>query len=238
MLKIPPFLHNKSLKPFSTFGIGGKARYFTEVRESKEMQLLLSYCFQKKIPFFILGRGSNTLFDDRGFNGLVILNKIDFMQQKGEYFTVGSGYSFSRLGQLTARLGLTGLEFAAAIPATVGGAIFMNAGANGQECFDCLHEVRFVTEEGEERLLSKEQLLCGYRTSSFHQKKGAIVEATFMLGHSEVAKERQREIIAYRLKTQPYKDKSCGCVFQNPSGFSAGKLIEECGLKGASVGDA
>lgn len=238
MQKTPPFLQFKLLKDFSTFGIGGEARYFTEVRDAQEMSSVLSYCYSKKLPFFILGKGSNTLFDDRGFDGLVILNKIDFLERDEGKFRVGSGYSFSRLGQVTAKLGFSGLEFAAAIPATVGGAIFMNAGANGQECFDCLEELSFVTEEGEVLRLLRKNLSWGYRSSSLHQKKGAIIEATFLLSPFEQAKEKQKKIIEYRLQTQPYGEKSCGCIFQNPPGESAGRLIEESGLKGLCLNGA
>src|SRR5262245_15825202 len=144
MLRLPPLLQNKSLQSLSTFGIGGEARLFAEANTVEELSALLTYCDCERLPFLVLGKGSNTLFDDRGFDGLVILNKIDFFEQQGEIISVGAGYNFSRLGQLTARLGFGGLEFAAAIPATVGGAIFMNAGANGQECCDCLEEVHFV----------------------------------------------------------------------------------------------
>lgn len=234
-LPLPPILQNKSLKNFSTFGIGGEARYFSEAKTAEEVSALLIYCHQNQIPFFILGKGSNSIFDDRGFNGLVIHNKITFFKQNGPQFKVGAGYSFSRLGQLTAKLGFSGLEFAAAIPATVGGAIFMNAGANGQECFDCLQEVDFITKEGQEIIYQKQELSWGYRTSLFQKERGAIVGATFLLSPSETAKARQREIIEYRLKTQPYGDKSCGCIFQNPPGYAAGKLIEDTGLKGLSI---
>jgi UDP-N-acetylmuramate dehydrogenase len=236
-----PFAHQREIRlsDFSTFGIGGPARYFAQALSCEEMQEMLEFAKQAQIRVLIIGKGSNSLFDDRGFNGLVILNRIDFLDhdEKG-LFRVGSGYSFARLGGLTARLGWSGLEFASGIPASVGGAIYMNAGANGKETADALFEVGFVTEEGEVRRFKKSELQFSYRTSPFQNWKGAIVEATFKLISASSAKKEQRELLAYRLKTQPYGKKSAGCAFRNPKGQAAGKLIEICGLKGESIGDA
>lgn len=233
-----PHVKDKALCDLSSFGIGGPARFYAEAKTTEALQEMLIFCFEKKLPFFILGKGSNSLFDDRGFNGLVIANKIDFCKQNGNEFEVGAGYSFARLGSQTARLGFAGLEFAAGIPATVGGAIFMNAGANGKETFETLQTVTFIDERGEKKVFKKQDLKFGYRTSSFQEMKGAIVVATFLLEPSKEAKEHQRKIVDYRLKTQPYKDKSAGCAFRNPPGHIAGKLIEECGWKGKGIGGA
>ncbi len=236
-----PFPHQKEilLSKYSTFGIGGAARFFASAHTKEEMQQMLQVSSDLGLRVFILGKGSNTLFDDRGFDGLVILNKIDYLKmEEGEIFRAGSGYSFARLGGITARLGVTGLEFASGIPATVGGAIYMNAGANGQETFDTLLEVGFLSSKGESLNLKKADLQFGYRTSSFQKMEGAIVEGIFQLKPSISAKETQKKILNYRLKTQPYKEKSAGCAFRNPEGEAAGKLIDTCGLKGVSVGGA
>jgi UDP-N-acetylmuramate dehydrogenase len=235
-----PFPHaeGKFLSEHCTFGIGGPAKYFAEAKTIPEMVQMLTHCHQIHLPFFILGKGSNTLFDDKGYNGLVIFNRIDHFEQNEGRFTVGGGYGFARLGGQTARLGWSGLEFASGIPATVGGAIWMNAGANGKETKDALESVTFVTEKGDLMTYKKEELQFGYRHSSFQKMRGAIVEAVFALTPSSDAKSSQKEILEYRLKTQPYKDKSAGCAFRNPPGLAAGKLIDECGGKGIQIGDA
>lgn len=238
MSVLPPFQSNKSLKEVSTFSIGGFARLFVQVFQVEEMQSVLSYCFRERVPFLILGKGSNCLFDDRGFDGLVIQNKISYLKIQDGLVDVGAGYSFSRLGLNTAKNHLTGLEFASGIPATVGGAVFMNAGASGEEVANSLTEVSFVDEKGELFHFLKEDLEFSYRFSSFQKKRGAIVSAKFFLKNCTKARDLQLSIIEYRTKTQPYNDPSIGCVFKNPTGASAGALIEKSGLKGLCIGGA
>lgn len=230
---------DKKLAELSTFGIGGKARYFLTVRSIEGLQQALLHATIHQIPYLIIGKGSNCLFDSRGFDGLVILNKIDFMtQSEPGVFHVGAGYSFSLLGAQTARQGWSGLEFASGIPGSVGGAVFMNAGANGKETCETLISVDFVFENGEIKTLSKEELLFAYRTSSFQTMPGGIAGATFRLKPCEEARKKQLEIIGYRKKTQPYSDMSAGCIFRNPECGHAGALIDQCGLKGTHIGDA
>lgn len=230
---------NRSLSEFSTFGIGGPIRYFTEASSIEEMEEAHRFAKENQIPYLILGKGSNCLFSDRGFDGLAILNKIDFCEWKESEVSVGSGYSFSLLGVQSARKGFSGLEFASGIPATVGGAVYMNAGANGRETCDCLQSVLFLQEDGTKRELKREELSFSYRHSPFQRMKGIILSASFSLRPDEAARKSQLQIIDYRLKTQPLKEKSAGCVFRNPAGgVSAGALIDQAGLKGLSVGGA
>lgn len=229
---------NKSLKELCTLGIGGQASYYFQAESCEEMREALLFCKEQSLPFFILGKGSNCLFDDLGFAGCVIQSKISHYSHNDGTFTAGAGYSFSRLGMQTAKEGWSGLEFASGIPASVGGAVFMNAGASGGETQDYLVSVDFMDENGEITTYMKNELEFSYRFSSFQKMKGAILSATFTLTPSETARQKQLEIISYRQKTQPYGEKSAGCVFRNPQGGSAGALIDSCGLKGTNCNGA
>jgi UDP-N-acetylmuramate dehydrogenase len=232
------FQQGKLLSELSTFGIGGPAKHFIEILSIAEMQEIISFCHLEHLPYIVIGKGSNTLFDDRGFNGLVILNKISFCEYNDNQIYVGAGFNFSLLGVQSARRGLSGLEFASGIPGSVGGAVYMNAGAGGSDTAGVLTEVTYITEEGKCEIFPKDSIEFSYRFSSFQKKKGAIVAARFLLTPAEGAREKQLSLIDYRMKTQPYKDKSAGCIFRNPHAGSAGALIEGCGLKGVSIGGA
>lgn len=232
------FETGRLLKDLTTFGIGGPAKYLTEIQTISQLQEAVRHCFENQIPYLVLGKGSNILFSDEGYNGAILLNKINFCEQNQSEFYVGAGYSFSLLGSQTARKGFAGLEFASGIPGSVGGAVYMNAGANGGETFQTLTEVTYVDETGSLQILPKDQMQWAYRFSSFQQKKGAIAAARFQLTGSTEARQKQLKIIDYRTKTQPYGDMSAGCVFRNTAAASAGALIEQAGLKGFSIGDA
>lgn len=227
------------LKGLTTFGIGGPADYFIEITDIPSLQATILYCNERNLPYYVLGKGSNVLFDDRGFAGVVIANRIHFLEKtQDNTWHVGAGYSFSLLGSQTARQGWGGLEFASGIPGSVGGAVYMNAGANGCETCQTLVSVDYVTPDGELVCIPKEELSFGYRFSSFQQRKGAITGATFCLTPSPEARQKQLTIIDYRKKTQPYDAKSAGCVFRNPTCGHAGALIEQSGLKGTTFGGA
>ncbi len=226
------------LAPYTTFGIGGPAQFCIEVSTIDALKEALQFAREKQLPYIFLGKGSNTLFDDRGFEGVVIICKIDHIRFDGTLVTAGAGASFSLLGAKTARKRLSGLEFASGIPGSVGGAIFMNAGANGCETKDVISSVTFLHSTGTLEVFTKNALSFSYRTSPFQSLEGCIVEATFALIPDDTAQHRQKDIVSYRVETQPYKERSAGCIFRNPTGHSAGKLIEECGLKGAQIGGA
>lgn len=232
------FSTDRLLKEFSTFGIGGPIAYFASVTTPDEMKEGIAFAKGQLLPFLIVGRGSNCLFPDVGFPGVVLLNKIDFCNWRGNTVEVGAGFSFSLLGIQSAKRGLTGLEFAAGIPASVGGAVFMNAGANGKETRDTLASVSYLHEDGSLQTYSAQDLVFSYRKSPFQDKKGAILSATFALQPLSDARQKQLEIIERRMATQPLKDKSAGCVFRNPHTGSAGALIDRAGLKGLRCGGA
>lgn len=232
------FQEGRPLKDLTTFGIGGPAKYFVEATSIDQLSEIICYCCEKNLRYLVLGKGSNILFSDEGYNGVVILNKVHFCEEEKGIFNVGAGYSFSLLGSQTARKGWAGLEFASGIPGSVGGAVYMNAGANGGETFQYLTEVTYINEKGKIEILPKGKLQWGYRMSSFQTLKGAIAAARFHLIPSTEARARQLKIIDYRTKTQPYGDMSAGCVFRNSTHATAGALIEESGLKGFSIGGA
>ena len=231
-------IKNYSLSQLSTWGIGGEARFFIEVHTEEEMGILWKWIQRTALPFWIVGRGSNSLFDDRGFDGLIILNRINFFRLLGTCLHVGAGYSFSLLGHQLVRLGLSGLEFAAGIPGSVGGAIYMNAGAHGMDTQSVLDAVYVIDEEGVYREKKKSHLQFGYRFSSFHVKQDIIVSGKFVLKKCDQSRKKQLALIGHRMKTQPYRAKSAGCVFRNIADMPAAILIERCGLKGKSIGGA
>lgn len=237
--QLPTIQSQQPLNQLCTFGIGGPAKWYVETHTIEHMQSALQYASKNQLRTLILGNGSNILFDDEGFDGIVIHNKISFCNEisKGVFF-VGAGYKFSRLGVLTARKGWSGLEFASGIPGTVGGAVFMNAGANGAESSDCLVSVDFIHQDGKKEKFNRDSMHFSYRKSPFHNLPGAIVSATFRLTESNGAKSKQNSIIRHRTETQPYGKKSAGCIFRNPPLKSAGALIDSCGLKGKKVGGA
>lgn len=239
LTKAPPcWKENIVLAPYSTYKIGGKARLFTIVHDQVQLKEALQYCQKHQIPHYILGNGSNTLFEDRGFDGAVILNKLDCFKREGTFVYAGSGISFPKLGLQTARAGLSGLEYAAGVPGTLGGALYMNAGANGQEIKDLVEEVEFMDLKGDVHLLTKDQLLFKYRWSCFHLVKGVILAAKLKLSESNLARENQKAHLLKRQETQPLKEHSCGCVFRNTEELSAGALIDQLGLKGTQIGGA
>ena len=226
------------LSSVSTFGIGGPAALLFRAQTVQDLQDAMRATFAAKAPYLVVGRGSNCLFPDSGFPGLVIVNRLEEVQEEADgLFIAGGGVRFPLLGMQTARLGWGGLEFAAGIPGSVGGAVCMNAGAQGQQTGAVVEAVEYVDEQGTLCSMNRQNLSFGYRFSSFRNKGGVIASVRFKLCKDERALERQKEMVEYRKRTQPI-DRSAGCVFRNPPGLSAGKLIDEAGLKGRSVGGA
>lgn len=233
----------KQLSDLSTWAIGGPCNYFVQVSDQTQLLSAFRFCQKHFVKFMVIGKGSNCLFDDMGFDGCVILNRIEFLERiEPGMYRVGSGFGFNRLGLQCANEGFTGLEFAGGIPGTVGGAAYMNAGANGQETAHSIDTVEIITTEGKFQTLKRRDLSFGYRSSSFQDMKdlAAITAVTFRLKRSESTRKRQQEYLERRRLSQPVGEKSAGSVFRNPFkiGVSAAELIEQAGLKGLKVGGA
>lgn len=228
------------LKDYSTFGIGGEASLFCSCASSDDLRESFFWAKKENIPLLVIGKGSNCLFPDEGVSCLVVHNENEFFKDEGDgHFCVGSGYSFARLGLHTAKLGWSGLEFAAGIPGSVGGAVFMNAGAGeGNQVASSLRYVDYLNEQGDIERVHVQKDMFSYRYSPFQERPGIILSAGFQLVRDENSYQRQKEMIEYRKKTQPYRQRSIGCIFRNPPQYSAGKLIEEAGLKGRTIGGA
>ena len=229
---------NVSLKKYNTFKIGGKAKFFAEPKSTHDIKELFLFCRKNNEKFFILGNGSNVLFGDDGFDGLVI--KI------GKHFPTGK--SLHSLIQDAAEQGLGGIEKLDGIPGTIGGAIFMNAGAHGQQISDCVESVDSITIYGEIITRTNEDCKFSYRNSIFKMLDEIILSAEFDFSQvpKEVINANRKEVLAWRREKQPLKYPNAGSVFKNPtsnlplgdSRLSAGYLIDSCGLKGCRVGDA
>jgi len=229
---------NVSLKKYSTFKIGGPAKLFAEPKSIAEIRELLMFCKKNKEKFFILGNGSNILFNDNGYDGLVI--KIG---KKLE-----SGKSLHDVIHAAADKGLGGMEKLEGIPGTLGGAIFMNAGAHGQQISDCIKSVVSVTNYGGIVTRTNEECKFSYRSSTFKMLDEIIVSAEFDFTPmpKEIINKNRKEVLAWRREKQPLKYPNAGSIFKNPtsnlpltdSHLSAGYLIDSCGLKGCRVGDA
>lgn len=226
------------LSSYTTLKIGGLARYFCEVGSIADYLQVIELSKRHSLPIFILGKGSNTLFIDEIFEAIVVLNKINHLELNLPTLTVGSGYHISHLSTKVSKKGFSGLEGASGIPATVGGAIYMNAGSGAWDTFSSLESVVSIDQNGNIIKRFKEQIRYSYRHSLFQELQEFIVEASFRLSYSESAWDRQQSIIKKRITTQPYKEHSAGCFFKNPSGYSAGALIDKAGLKGLSYNGA
>ncbi|SPN74093.1 UDP-N-acetylenolpyruvoylglucosamine reductase,UDP-N-acetylenolpyruvoylglucosamine reductase,UDP-N-acetylmuramate dehydrogenase,UDP-N-acetylenolpyruvoylglucosamine reductase,UDP-N-acetylenolpyruvoylglucosamine reductase, C-terminal domain [Chlamydia serpentis] len=227
------------LNRYSTFRIGGPANYFKAVHTIDEAREVIRFLHSINYPFLILGKGSNCLFDDRGFDGFVLYNAIygkKFLEDA--CIKAYSGLSFSALGKTTAYEGYSGLEFAAGIPGSVGGAIFMNAGTNEVNISSVVKNVETINSEGKLCSYSVEELELSYRSSRFHRQQEFILSATFQLSKKQASAYYAKQLLQQRLLTQPYTQPSAGCIFRNPEGISAGRLIDEAGLKGLVIGGA
>lgn len=226
----------------TTFRIGGPAAAYVCPAGEQALKTIIAFCRREKIPFFILGNGSNLLVSDAGYEGVVIsmTEGLTRLEAEGERIFAASGQLLSRTAKKALQEGLTGLEFAAGIPGTIGGALVMNAGAYGSEIKDVLEYARVMTPEGEILTLGPKELELGYRTSCIPARGYTVLDACFHLkkGNREEIESYMNELSLKRREKQPLQYPSAGSTFKRPAGHFAARLIEDAGLKGSTVGGA
>lgn len=240
-------LFDEPLARWTSLKVGGPASALVMPRSLNALGQILAFVRQEGVPYFVIGRGTNLVVKDRGFRGVVISLKMGFKKmtvtdsknRPTVLVTVEGGVYLPQLVRSTAKAGLSGLEFAAGIPGSIGGAISMNAGSWGGEIKDCLQEISVLDEEGEVRRWESSQISFGYRTL-LTPKRGAILSGTFCLERSNPGQVQDMVTsnLARKRATQPLRQPSAGSIFKNPAGMAAGNLIEMAGLKGMRCGGA
>ena len=236
-------LEEVSLKKYTSYHVGGNARCMVFPKDTKKLVELLKLCNNKHVKYKVLGNGSNTLFSDNEFEGVIIkLDDFNNISMINKYtIRVGAGYSLIRLAQFAVKKGLAGLEWAGGIPGTVGGAIYMNAGAYKSDMGYVVKRVKVLTPNYTVITMTNAELDFHYRSSFFQSHPGYIcLEVVIGLKKGDreelinVMKDRQER----RVASQPLEYPSAGSVFRNPEGNFAGKMIEDLGLKGLTRGGA
>lgn len=234
-------LLNEPMKQHTTFKIGGPAEIFINVGSFEELKNVVNFCNREEIDFFVLGKGSNLLVSDEGIKGVIIhLTENLAKAEVNKKLFAGAGISLSELSYFAAENGLSGLEFASGIPGTLGGAIFMNAGAYGGEIKDVIEGV-YVLVNGGLQYFTNSEMKFSYRHSRISELKKAIVVAAKLnlsAGSKEEIFATMKDLNQRRRDKQPLEFPSAGSTFKRPERGYASKLIEEAGLKGMAVGDA
>ena len=233
---------DEPMKRHTTFRIGGPADYFLLPSSEEELSGILKICKNEELPYFILGNGSNLLVGDKGYRGVVIqiFKEMNEITCEGNVICAQAGALLSQVAAKALEQSLTGFEFAAGIPGTLGGACVMNAGAYGGEMKDVLKEVTVLTDEGEFLTIPKEELELGYRTSVIAKKGYIVIEAVLELksGNADEIRAYMDELKEKRITKQPLEYPSAGSTFKRPEGYFAGKLIQDADLRGFRVGGA
>ncbi|MBP3600613.1 MAG: UDP-N-acetylmuramate dehydrogenase [Clostridia bacterium] len=225
----------------TSFKIGGPADFFVNVASNSQLKDVLLKLKELEIPYFIIGKGSNLLVSDKGIEGAVIsLSLIDDIKVEDDVISAGAGASLAAVCVAAANNSLSGLEFAYGIPASVGGALYMNAGAYGGEMKDAVIKAEYVTKDGEIGEISLGEMCLGYRTSIFKQSEKIITRVYYKLkkGDKTEIRSAMDDFMGRRKSKQPLEFPSAGSTFKRPVGYFAGALIEQNNLKGVSVGGA
>lgn len=235
---------NEDMSKHTSFKTGGKADYYIKAENKEDISKIIKYTKQNRIPLHIIGNGSNILVSDEGIRGIVL--KIDLQgieiqeQDEGVIVTVSAGEKVMALAQKLLQNSLTGFEELSGIPGTIGGAVKMNAGAHGREMKDIVVSTTYMNEEGKIYELTNEEQEFTYRHSTFFEHKYIILETKLLLhkGNIKQIEEKMNEFIEWRKDKQPLEFPSAGSTFKRGKDFITAKLIDECGLKGYTIGGA
>ncbi|MGA9226178.1 MAG: UDP-N-acetylmuramate dehydrogenase [Mesobacillus sp.] len=242
-LNIGSVKENEPLANHTTMKIGGPADILIEPSSIDNLKKAIDVIKNSGVKWTVIGRGSNLLVSDKGIEGAVIKlgSGLDELKIEGNRVTAGGGMSLVNFAITISRKGLAGLEFAGGIPGSIGGAVYMNAGAHGSDVSKILEKAYVLFEDGTMEWLTNEEMKFSYRTSVLQKERpGIVVAAVFQLkeGNKEVIVAELHKNKDYRKETQPYNYPSCGSVFRNPLPNYAGNLIEKSGLKGHRIGGA
>jgi len=229
---------NALMKEHINFEVGGPADILLIPSKVEQIIESIKICKENNIPYFVMGNGSNLLVKDGGIRGVVIkLTGLTNLEVNKEEIKADCGVMLKELSDKALENSLTGLEFACGIPGSVGGAVFMNAGAYNGEIKNVIKEAEVITSSGEIITLSKDELELGYRTSKVMKDNSIVINATFKLekGNKEEIKETIDDLTKKREEKQPLEYPSAGSTFKRPEGYFAGKLIDDCGLRGLTL---
>ena len=236
------FLTDEPMSRHTTFRTGGQADIYIEPSGVEELKQVLDICREENVAYTIIGNGSNLLVGDGGYRGVLISFGKPFAQVtiEGAQVRTGAGALLSAVAKQVLNASLTGFEFAAGIPGTIGGAVVMNAGAYGGELCQVLREATVLTPEGEVKTLPAEELELGYRTSCVQKKGYIVLEAVLQLqpGNADDIRAVMDDLASKRREKQPLEYPSAGSTFKRPEGHFAGRLIQDAGLRGFRVGGA
>ena len=233
--------YDESMKKYTTFKVGGNAECIAMPDTVEKAALLVKYLKENNIKSYYVGNGSNVIFSDGGFDGVIVkTSNLNTVEIDGNKIVSGAGVLMTSLSKKAQENGLSGLECCYGIPGNVGGGVFMNAGAYGGEISQALVSVDYLDEGGNLHTLTKEECDFSYRHSVFMKNKWLIVSATFLMENKDSAEmlEFMEDIMQRRKDKQPLDKPSAGSSFKRPVGYFAAALIDECGLKGLTVGGA
>ena len=232
---------NECMKNHTSFKIGGNADFFVRVKDLTELKKVILKARELQLPYFILGKGSNLLVSDKGIEGVVIsLSNLNGIEVKGDEIIAFAGANLAAVCVSALENELSGMEFAYGIPGSIGGALYMNAGAYGGEMSQIVSEALCIDKDGNEQIISLKDMSLGYRTSVFKTNEKIIISVKLKLKKADKKsiKEKMDDFLLRRKTKQPLEYPSAGSTFKRPEGHFAGALIEKNGLKGYSVGGA